>query len=337
MAADRQRAAAAAAAWVGGLEATPSDVLVVPSADVDVDLDGRYPVSAVSSASSASPESSPNTTSAAVGGRVAVKPPPYAPSSSPSSTSSTSRSLTFTSGRAAATAAPKSPVAPTGGAPKPPLASSVRRLFSDASSAGRGGSGGAAEAPRSLGNTLRSAPPAVAALAAAAPQKLGLRPPDNSVDSFNCNVSYAPDEFVAFIDPHGRARQPRRPWVARWVPKLHPAEALWSVPDADRANEDELEEDFDQPSVAASKARSAPGLGGRWGFPRHAARAAADEEGDTEEWENEWGSIRDALPVERARPLATERSPAGGKPRTLRKVAHVLGLPVRQRSAAGAV
>lgn len=345
VAAERQRAAAAAAEWVVGLEATPSDVLVVPSADVDVDLHGRYPVSAVSSASSASSQASPNATSAGVGGGGMVKPPPYAPSSSTSSTSSTSTSSTATDGRAAAAAAPKSSSVLTGGAAKLPPASGMRRLFSDAPSAGRGGgaahgSGGSVDPaqPRSQGGTLRSAPPVVAALAAAAPQKFGLRPPENSVDSFNCNVSYAPDEFVAFIDPHGKARQPRLPWVARWVPKIHPPEAPHTTADADTGVEEEDGEmDVDQPSMAASKSRSSPGVGVRWGFPRHTGRAAADEEGDTDEWENEWGSIRDALPVERARPPAITRSPAGAKPRSLRKVAQALGLPVRQRHAAGAV
>ncbi|OSX75162.1 hypothetical protein BU14_0251s0003 [Porphyra umbilicalis] len=356
VASERIRAAAAAAEWVVGLEATPSDVLVVPSADVDVDLDGRYPVSAVSSASSASLQTSPNATTAGVGGGGVVKPPPYAPSSSTSSTSSTLTRSTATYGRAATAATPKPPATPTGVAAKLPPASGVRRLFSDAPSAGRGGGathgrgdggggggGGGGVAPagtRSPGGTLRSAPPVVAALAAAAPQKFGLRPSENSVDGFNGNVSYAPDEFVAFIDPHGKARQPRLPWVARWVPKLHPPEAPHPTADADRESEEEEEDgetDLDQPSMAASKSRPSPGVGVRWGFARHTARAAADEEGDTDEWENEWGSVRDALPVERARPPAITPSPSGAKPRSLRKVAQALGLPVRQRHAAGAV
>ena len=211
----------------------------------------------------------------------------------------------------------------------------------DDGSGGGGGGGGVAPAgTRSPGGTLRSAPPVVAALAAAAPQKFGLRPSENSVDGFNGNVSYAPDEFVAFIDPHGKARQPRLPWVARWVPKLHPPEAPHPTADADRESEEEEEDgetDLDQPSMAASKSRPSPGVGVRWGFARHTARAAADEEGDTDEWENEWGSVRDALPVERARPPAITPSPSGAKPRSLRKVAQALGLPVRQRHAAGAV
>lgn len=171
--------------------------------------------------------------------------------------------------------------------------------------------------------------PVVAAALAAAPARLGLRAPENSVDSYNVDVSYEPDEFVAFLDRRSAPRAPRLPWVARWVPGRTPPPPPPS-PGADR------DRGVDGRGVAG-------GHGRRWGpaaWVGHAGGGGGGGEGGLApggpSWANEWGSTLGpsaaaTAAAAPASPTATEpsspsaaRPPLAAKPAAIRRVADVL-------------
>ncbi|KAK1867259.1 hypothetical protein I4F81_009766 [Pyropia yezoensis] len=347
--ADSQHKAVVAAEWVVGLEANRSDVLVVPSADVDVDLHGRYPVSAVSSASassSSSPPGSPGATAAvAVGRRHGCgktthggAPLGTSPPTSASALSASSAGSSSTGGGAPAAAAVRSmhaPPSPSAPAAAHRLAAVLKSASADdgyvalSHAAARRREASAAPPPRLPGvspgatagcgptTTCRSASPTVpvvAAALAAAPARLGLRPPENSVDSYNVHVTYAPDEFVAFLDRRSAPRAPRLPWVARWVPGRHPPPTL----------------------------REEAGGGGDAGRGEEGGLAAGGPS-----WANEWGSTvgpAAATAAAHTTPAAAEpsspsaaRPPLASKPPAIRRVADVLARGRRQRQPVSTV
>ncbi|GAB0490019.1 hypothetical protein MMPV_001248 [Pyropia vietnamensis] len=355
-AADSKRKAAAAAEWVLGIEANPSDVLVVPSADVDVDLHGRYPVSTVSStttsSSSASPAGSPGATAATAvrprhggGSGKATIPPASAFALSASSSGRSSAG----GGKAHADASVRSVHAPPRLSPPAPhpLAAMLKSASADDThveappsrrrEASLGSptspSGGAAHPPTTNAtgfpaNAARPTTPTVpvvAAALAAAPVRLGLRPPENSVDSYNVHVSYEPDEFVAFLDRRSAPRAPRVPWVARWVPGRHPAS-----PSQEAAESGESDGDVGRRRAAVHHGRH------RWGGAAAAAQASHGGSGEAglapsgPSWANQWGSaaIVAATPASPAAPKPSSplvgTPPAAAKPLAIRRVADVL-------------